>query len=90
MFCIDCFTYATIPQVSGTDLMYNGQKVFLSGANAAWNDYGNDFGNGHYTGILETWMADIGASGGNSFSKLQSTINFDYLMLESNVDFNSG
>ena len=62
--------YAILLQVSGTNLMYNGQKVFLSGANAAWNNYGNDFGNGQYSGILETWMSEINAAGGNSFSQL--------------------
>ena len=35
---------------SGTNLLYNGQKVFLSGANIAWKSYGYDFGNGQFQG----------------------------------------
>ena len=49
--------------------MYNGQEVYLNGVNAAWNNYGYDFGNGGYDGSLESWMADISQSGGNSFRK---------------------
>lgn len=60
-------THAARLAVSGTDLTYNGQTVYLSGANAAWNIYGYDFGNGQYDGSLEPWMADIGAAGGNAF-----------------------
>nr|XP_053639726.1 mannan endo-1,4-beta-mannosidase-like [Cherax quadricarinatus] len=52
--------------VSGTDLTYGGEKVFLNGANIAWNNYGYDFGNGAYDGTLETWVHEIGSSGGNS------------------------
>ncbi|XP_050714912.1 mannan endo-1,4-beta-mannosidase-like [Eriocheir sinensis] len=52
--------------VSGTDLTYNGEKVFLIGANYAWLNYGNDFGNGGYSTTLENWLQEIGASGGNS------------------------
>merc|ERR1711962_1884864 len=54
---------ATKLQVSGTDLTYNGEKVFLNGVNIAWNDYGNDFGNGAYNGKLEQWVSDIGNDG---------------------------
>lgn len=56
-------------QVSGTDLMYKGEKIFLNGVNLAWNNYGYDFGNGGYDGTLENWVQDIGAAGGNSISK---------------------
>nr|AYM45055.1 putative endo-beta-1,4-mannase [Gecarcoidea natalis] len=52
--------------VSGTDLTYNGEKVFLNGVNFAWNNYGTDFGNGGYTDTLDTWLQEIGSSGGNS------------------------
>ncbi|XP_046463075.1 mannan endo-1,4-beta-mannosidase-like [Daphnia pulex] len=55
---------------SGTNLYYNGQKVFLSGANIAWNSYGYDFGNGQYAAnsksTLESWLTQIANSGGNS------------------------
>jgi len=30
--------------VSGTDLLYNGKKIFFSGANLAWSDYNSDVG----------------------------------------------
>ncbi|XP_071528681.1 LOW QUALITY PROTEIN: mannan endo-1,4-beta-mannosidase-like [Panulirus ornatus] len=53
-------------QVSGTDLKYKGEKVFLSGCNIAWNNYGYDFGNGGYDGKLESWVEEIKAGGGNS------------------------
>jgi len=57
---------ATKLQVSGTELTYNGEAVFLNGVNIAWNDYGNDFGNGAYNGKLEQWVTEIGNAGGNS------------------------
>lgn len=53
-------------KVSGKDLTYNGQKVFLNGCNIAWHNYGYDFGNGGYDGTLEQWLREIGGSGGNS------------------------
>lgn len=60
-------------QVSGRDLIYNGQKVFLSGANIAWKSYGYDFGNGQYEGgskaTLEAWLTQIANAGGNSVRK---------------------
>ena len=59
---------------SGTNLLYNGQKVFLSGVNIAWNSYGYDFGNGQYASnsksTLEGWLNSISGSGGNSVRKL--------------------
>ncbi|XP_046463076.1 mannan endo-1,4-beta-mannosidase-like [Daphnia pulex] len=55
---------------SGTNFYYNGQKVFLSGVNIAWNSYGYDFGNGQYAAnskaTLESWLTRIDANGGNS------------------------
>ncbi|KAF2355525.1 Glycoside hydrolase family 5 [Trinorchestia longiramus] len=63
---LSCCSAAKL-SVSGTDLIYNGQKVYLSGANAAWNNYGYDFGNGQYDGSLEGWMQEIKSAGGNSF-----------------------
>ncbi|KAG7154873.1 mannan endo-1,4-beta-mannosidase-like [Homarus americanus] len=53
-------------KVSGTDLTYGGEKVFLNGCNIAWHDYGRDFGNGDYDGTLEQWVQEIASSGGNS------------------------
>lgn len=59
---------------SGRDFYYNGQKVFLSGVNIAWNSYGYDFGNGAYESnskaTLETWLTQIANNGGNSIRKL--------------------
>ena len=31
-------------KVSGTDLQYNGKKIFFSGTNLAWSDYNSDVG----------------------------------------------
>nr|XP_045603070.1 mannan endo-1,4-beta-mannosidase-like [Procambarus clarkii] len=53
-------------RVSGRDLIYGDEKVYLNGVNIAWNNYGNDFGNGVYDGTLETWVQEIGSAGGNS------------------------
>lgn len=59
--------------ISGRYFYYNGQKVFLSGANIAWNSYGYDFGNGAYEAnskaTLENWLTRIADSGGNSIRK---------------------
>ena len=30
--------------VNGTDLQYNGKKIFFSGTNLAWSDYNSDVG----------------------------------------------
>ena len=30
--------------VSGTDIIYNGKKIFFSGTNLAWSDYNSDVG----------------------------------------------
>ena len=57
---------------SGTNLLYNGQKVFLSGANIACDYYGHDFGNGYYAKTkptLENWLTQIANNGGNSVRK---------------------
>lgn len=59
-------------QVSGTTLTHKGQRVFLSGANIAWNCYGCDFGNGQYSNNgpqLEAWLKQIGENGGNTVRK---------------------
>jgi len=56
-------------QVQGRTLSFNGQHVFLSGVNIAWNSYSFDFGNGQYASsgpILEQYIRDIRAAGGNS------------------------
>ena len=41
--------------------------------NLAWHNFGNDFGNGQYdccTGaVLENYLAELSASGGNTLSK---------------------
>jgi len=68
------FAYAKAIQlgVSGTDLVYNGKKVFLSGTNIAWNSYGYDFGNNGYMNNgqkLEEWLEMVKQNGGNSVSK---------------------
>jgi mannan endo-1,4-beta-mannosidase len=69
-----CGTYAqSFLEVSGEDLIYKGEKVFLSGMNIAWQEFGYDFGNGNYDrnrDLLEGYLRDIAAAGGNSIRKL--------------------
>ena len=58
--------------VSGQNLTLNGEKVFLSGMNQAWHNYGSDFGHNFYLisrPYLLTTLDDIKKSGGNSISK---------------------
>ena len=59
--------------VEGGELRFNRQKVFLSGMNVAWQQYGEDFGNGKYAccskSSLEAYLEAVSASGGNSVSK---------------------
>ncbi|XP_060595800.1 mannan endo-1,4-beta-mannosidase-like [Ruditapes philippinarum] len=55
--------------VQGTNLVKDGQRVFLSGTNLAWVHYGYDFGNNQYSGVktqFEQYLSQIHASGGNS------------------------
>jgi mannan endo-1,4-beta-mannosidase len=55
-------------QVRGKDLVYNGQKVFLSGANLAWDNYGNDWGSGKYfnhRSMYQGYFKEIADNGGN-------------------------
>ena len=54
----------------GSEFRLNGEKVYLSGMNIPWHDYGRDFGEGRYEvlskGVLERSLRDIAAAGGNS------------------------
>src|ERR1700743_790676 len=55
-------------QVKGKEFYYNGQKVFLSGANVAWNEIGKDWGNGQYwkhRSKMNEWLSGINTHGGN-------------------------
>lgn len=55
--------------VSDGYLSYNGQRVFLSGVNFAWKNYGNDFGIGAYNNsrsTFEGWLQQIEKAGGNA------------------------
>lgn len=58
--------------VNGTNLYFNGEKVFLSGVNQAWYMYGNDFGNNAYVKSKPHLMNTLNAireNGGNSISQ---------------------
>ena len=66
------FTLATAAEflrVNGTNLQYQGKRVFLSGANQAWVNYGCDFGNDqtveHFE-ALKGFIDLVARSGGNS------------------------
>lgn len=47
----------------------HGQRIFLSGANMAWNDYSNDFGNGGFERGkhgFDQFLRDVRNAGGNT------------------------
>ena len=53
--------------VSGTDLLYNGKKIFFSGTNLAWSDYNSDVGDSPLN--ENAWRKAVEgtrAAGGNS------------------------
>lgn len=78
MFSVVIFVLATAVLASGQrflavengQLRLNGEKVFMSGMNIAWHNYGRDFGNGQYqcctSAALEDYIRRISAEGGNS------------------------
>jgi mannan endo-1,4-beta-mannosidase len=52
-----------------TGFEFKGKKVFLSGANQPWINYGNDFGNAQPNGQvcdLQSYVKNVSAAGGNS------------------------
>ena len=55
-------------QVKGKDLIFNGKKIFLSGANIPWIGYDYDWGNGmywqHRTKMNEL-LSMLSSNGGN-------------------------
>jgi len=55
--------------VSNGNLLFNGAPAFLSGANLAWINYGNDFGNnqshGHFCALREV-LANTSRAGGHA------------------------
>lgn len=56
-------------KASDSGFSYDGKDVFLSGANLAWVNYGNDFGNDQSNAIkckLESYVRNVSKSGGNS------------------------
>lgn len=81
LFSLVIFVLAAAVSVSGQrflavengQLRLNGEKVFMSGMNIAWHNYGRDFGNGQYqcctSATLEDYIRRISAEGGNSLSK---------------------
>lgn len=61
---------------TGTSFYYNRQKIFLSGYNIAWYDFGNDFGTSKYfggsdyKGKLVKYLDQVKNAGGNAVRKL--------------------
>ena len=53
----------------GKGFEYGGKRVFLSGANQPWINYGQDFGNNQTNGVacaLQQAIANVSAAGGNT------------------------
>ena len=44
--------------LSGKEFRYGNDKVFLSGTNAAWINYGYDFGNGQWDSTTKPLWED--------------------------------
>ncbi|GFR82385.1 endo-1,4-beta-mannanase 1 [Elysia marginata] len=56
-------------KVSGNQIQFKGQKVFLSGGNLPWINYAHDFGNNQWSGIkhrVEKQMKMLRDAGGNT------------------------
>jgi mannan endo-1,4-beta-mannosidase len=67
LFCAVAFAQKL--SVSGNQIMWNGQSVFLNGINQAWVNYGMDFGNGNSAQVWSQQMSYLDrlqAAGGNS------------------------
>jgi mannan endo-1,4-beta-mannosidase len=61
------FSYGFLAVQKG-HLVYNNERVFLSGVNTPWVAYGKDFGSGAYKNSkpkFEQWLTEVAASGGN-------------------------
>merc|ERR1711907_696469 len=61
-------SFLTVDKSTNT-FSYQGKRVFLSGANQPWIDYGNDFGNNQTNGkicSLQQYIANLTKAGGNS------------------------
>ena len=57
------------PKVDGKSLMWNGKKIFLNGANIAWKELNNDYGNGKYfqhRNKMNEWLKGVSDNGGNT------------------------
>lgn len=70
--------------IQGTHFTYNGQRVFLSGINKAWEHYAHDFGNGQYNGVkarYEHVFQQLQNAGANSIREIHYNFYF-HLSLE--------
>ena len=62
-------SFLKVNTTSLTGLSFDRKPVFLSGANLAWIDYGNDFGNNQSNAKacqLQQYVRNISANGGNT------------------------
>ena len=86
--------FLQINSTSETGLSYSNAPVFLSGANLAWIDYGNDFGNNQTQAkacALQEYIKNVSVAGGNSiriwlFVEGQSVPQFDGSGMVVNTD----
>jgi len=77
-------------KTGGSNFYYRGEKVFLSGVNFAWRNYGYDFGNGQYwgnnkAGVFKDWISKVHAYGGNTVRKLETRTQYYEISLPDRV-----
>lgn len=66
--------------VEGSHFYKDGERVFLSGTNQAWVNYGHDFGNNQYSKVRRNFsriLDELHEAGGNSvrtFRRVISTV----------------
>jgi len=63
--------------INGSHFYMDEERVFLSGANQAWVNYGRDFGNNQYSKLRRNFSAvldELADAGGNSIRKFVARV----------------